>query len=87
MQYLYGSGEARRSAIRRIWACSTDLSSRADARERPVDSSCSPRRDAGRAEASCRAGRSRFAVVLDVDETALLNLGYEYDDSQRIRGL
>ena len=32
-----------------------------------------------------RCGRKPLAVVLDVDETALLNLGYEYDDAANRR--
>jgi 5'-nucleotidase (lipoprotein e(P4) family) len=79
MQYLYGSGEASAVSIQAYLALADFLVSRGGdfAVGHPVSSvvlapdfvKCGP--------------RQRPAVVLDIDETALMNLGYEADDSQR----
>lgn len=85
MQYLYGSGEAAAlsyqaylGVIDTIIAKSSDRAvgqavfsvvlKPGAALEAPVYESCD---------------KKPLAVVLDIDETALLNLGYEADDSQR----
>lgn len=79
MQWLYGSGEAAAVSIQ-AWHAMRDYVVAA-ARSRP-------RQSAVLAEGSTLAsprfqacGAKPLAVVLDVDETALLNLGYEYDEA------
>lgn len=76
MQYLYGSGEAV-AASRQAYAAMV-----AHVRSRPTRSVvlaegatlANPRFEA--------CGTRPRAVVLDVDETALLNTGYEYSDAR-----
>ena len=83
MQWLYGSGEAAASSIQAYHAMVGYVLDRA--RQRPAQSVIlaegstvtSPRYEA--------CGAKPLAVVLDVDETALLNLGYEYDEALRGR--
>ena len=79
MQWLYGSGEAGAASIQAYHAFRDHVLARAKAR---------PRDSVVLAESSTLAaprfepcGNKPFAVVLDVDETALLNLGYEYHEA------
>ena len=79
MQWLYGSGEGAATSIQAYHAM-RDYALAA-ARHRPRSSVVLA---AGATLASPRfvpCGRRPLAVVLDVDETALQNLGYEYDDA------
>ena len=69
MQYLYGSGEAA-AISRQAYAALTDYV-RAQA-GRPAVSVV---------EGAPPCGARLRAIVLDVDETVLLNLGYEYADA------
>jgi len=78
MQYLYGSGEAA-AASRQAYAALGDW----------VRAHAAERRSAVLAEGATLAaprfeacGARPPAVVLDVDETALLNTGYEYSDAR-----
>ncbi|MBN8807063.1 MAG: acid phosphatase [Sphingomonas sp.] len=86
MQYLYGSGEAAAISTQAYLGLADFLQARASdfAVGHPVNSVVlAP--DATLAAPkflTCTSGQ-RPAVVLDIDETALLNLGYEADDSQR----
>lgn len=83
MQWLYGSGEAAAASIQAYHAL-RDYALAA-ARRRPVHSVVLAE---GATLASPRfvpCGAKRLAVVLDVDETALLNLGYEYDQAANNR--
>lgn len=74
MQYLYGSGEAA-ALSRQAYAGLTDYV-RAQARTAPVS--------VIEGAPACQ-GKPR-AIVLDADETVLLNLGYEYADALSARG-
>ncbi|MBA3678040.1 MAG: acid phosphatase [Sphingosinicella sp.] len=83
MQWLYGSGEAAAISVQAYHAMRDHVLDAA--RSRPLESMiltegstlASPRFEA--------CGTKPLAVVLDVDETALLNLGYEYDESTKGR--
>lgn len=85
MQYLYGSGEAAAASMQAyaaLWSYLKNeigyLRDKATAREvmlAPGSTLDNPR------FATC--GRRPLAVVLDIDETALLNLGYERDAALR----
>ncbi|HYD14018.1 MAG TPA: HAD family acid phosphatase [Allosphingosinicella sp.] len=79
MQWLYGSGEGAAASIQAYDAFRAYVLRRARAR---------PRHSVVLAEGSTLAaprflpcGRRPLAVVLDVDETAIQNLGYEYDEA------
>ena len=79
MQWLYGSGEAAGASIQ-AWRSLADYAI-ARSRERKVPSSVAMGIGGEVAEPqSCTRGDSwkPLAVVFDVDETVLLNLGYEY---------
>lgn len=79
MQWLYGSGEGGATSMQAYRGFRDFVLRRARAR---------PRRSVVLAEGSTLeaprfipCGRRPLAVVLDVDETALQNLGFEYDDA------
>ncbi len=79
MQWLYGSGEAGAASIQIYHAFRDHVL--AAAKSRPRDSVVLAE---GATLASPRfvpCGNKPFAVMLDVDETALLNIGYEYDEA------
>ncbi|HEY0326722.1 MAG TPA: HAD family acid phosphatase [Allosphingosinicella sp.] len=79
MQWLYGSGEAGALSIQAFHAFRDHALG--SARSRPRDSVVLA---AGASPASPRwvpCGDKPPAVVLDADETVLLNLGYEYDEA------
>lgn len=79
MQWLYGSGESAASSLQAWRAFETYVLGKARARPRQ-----SVVLAAGSTLAAPRflpCGRRPLAVVLDVDETALQNLGYEYDEA------
>lgn len=79
MQWLYGSGEAGAASIQAYHAM-RDYALGAT-RRRPRDSVVlAPDATLARPH-FLPCGRRPLAVVLDVDETALLNLGYEYDEA------
>ncbi|WP_010187174.1 HAD family acid phosphatase [Sphingomonas sp. PAMC 26605] len=79
MQYLYGSGEAAAESVQ-MWQGLVSYAE-TQVRARP---SASVILDEGATLASPRfvsCGAKPFAAVFDVDETVLLNLGFEYDDA------
>ena len=83
MQWLYGSGEAAASSLQAYDAFRDHVL--ATARARPAQSVVL---EAGSTLDSPRfvpCGDRPLAVVLDVDETAIQNLGYEYDEAVRGR--
>ena len=83
MQWLYGSGEAAASSLQAYDAFRDHVL--AAVRARPAQSVVL---EAGSTLASPRfvpCGGKPVAVVLDVDETAIQNLGYEYDEAVRGR--
>lgn len=81
MQYLYGSGEAAALSVQAYAALVDQTRARLARREglsvvlEPGASLASPRFQA--------CGAKPPAAVFDVDETMLLNLGYEADDARR----
>jgi 5'-nucleotidase (lipoprotein e(P4) family) len=86
MQYLYGSGEASAVSIQAYLALADFLVSRGGdfAVGHPVSSVVLAPDATLEAPKFLKCGpKQRPAVVLDIDETALMNLGYEADDSQR----
>ena len=75
MQWMYGSGEGAATSIQTYRAFTDHVL--AAKRKRPTDSVVVANGDLtmGRYEP---CGKKPLAVILDVDETALQNLGYEY---------
>ena len=87
MQYLYGSGEGAAASIQAYAALTRHLAGRVEAARRG-----SVRQVVLSDGASLNqphfdpCGRKPLAVIFDIDETALLNLGYEADDARRGSG-
>jgi len=79
MQWLYGSGEGAASSIQAYHAFRDHVL--AAARARPVDSVVLAEGSTLEAPRFIPCGDRPFAVVLDVDETAIQNLGFEYQDA------
>jgi len=79
MQWLYGSGEGGAATIQAYRAFRDHVLARS--RHRPRDSVVLADGATLAAPRFIPCGRRPPAVVLDVDETALQNLGYEYDDA------
>jgi len=85
MQYLYGSGEAAALSYQAyLGVIDTVIAKSSDRAVGQAVSSVVLKPGATLdAPAFETCDKKPLAVVLDVDETALLNLGYEADDSQR----
>jgi 5'-nucleotidase (lipoprotein e(P4) family) len=83
MQWLYGSGEGGASSIQAYHAFRDYVV--AAARARPRDSIVLAEGATLENPAMVPCGDRPLAVVLDVDETALQNLGYEYDEASNAR--
>ncbi|HEX4694850.1 HAD family acid phosphatase [Sphingomonas sp.] len=86
MQYLYGSGEASAISIQAYLGLTDFLLARASDFQvgHPVQSVVmAPNATLAAPSFMTCAANQQPAVVLDIDETALMNLGYEADDSQR----
>jgi 5'-nucleotidase (lipoprotein e(P4) family) len=79
MQWLYGSGEGGASSLQAYHAFLAYVIARAEAR--PADSVVFAEGATLDNSAMVPCGEKPLAVVLDVDETALQNLGFEYDDA------
>ena len=79
MQWLYGSGESGASSIQAYHAFRDHVL--AAARARPSDSVVLAEGSTLAAPRFLPCGDRPLAVVLDVDETAIQNLGYEYDEA------
>lgn len=84
MQYLYGSGEAA-AASRQAYAGLVRYAQqyqrdRTTLRRMPLQAVLAP--DATLAQPKQLACTGKSAVVFDVDETVLLNTGYEYSDAR-----
>lgn len=79
-QYLYGSAEGAAISIQ-AWNALVAYAA-AQVRARPQDSVVLAEGATLAAPAWEPCGAKPFAAVFDVDETVLLNLGYEYDDAQ-----
>jgi 5'-nucleotidase (lipoprotein e(P4) family) len=83
MQWMYGSGESGASSIQAYHAFRDHVL--AAARARPTESVVLAAGATLDAPAFVPCGNRPLAVVLDVDETAIQNLGYEYDEAVRGR--
>ena len=79
MQWLFGSGEAAALSIQAYRDFRTYAA--AAARHRPRNSVVLAEGSTLQDARFVPCGRKPLAVVLDVDETALLNIGYEYDQA------
>lgn len=79
MQWLYGSAEGAASSMQAYHAFRDYVL--AAARNRPVDSVVLARGATLESPRFVPCGERPLAVVLDADETALQNLGFEYDDA------
>ena len=86
MQYLYGSGEASALSVQAYLDLTDFLVARGSdyAIGHPLNSVVlAPDATLANPKFVTCAPSQRPAVVLDIDETAILNLGYEAEDSQR----
>ncbi len=83
MQWLYGSAEAAAISIQTYHAFRDHVLERA--RQRPRESVILADGATLASPGFVPCGSKPLAVVLDVDETALLNLGYEYDEAVKGR--
>jgi 5'-nucleotidase (lipoprotein e(P4) family) len=79
MQYTYGSGEGAAISIQAWRALTAYVGDRV--KQRPVDSVVLAPGASLAAPAFVPCGRKPYAAVFDVDETVLLNLGFEYDSA------
>ncbi|MFV0624791.1 HAD family acid phosphatase [Sphingomonas sp. ac-8] len=85
MQYLYGSGEAAALSAQAYRALAQQIRINADYRQAGI-AAISVALAPGSTLAAPRfaeCGAKPLAVVLDIDETVLLNLGYEADEAAR----
>ncbi len=83
MQWMYGSGEGGAASIQAYHAFRDHVL--AAVRARPADSVVLAEGSTLAQPRFLPCGERPLAVVLDVDETAIQNLGYEYDEA--VRGL
>lgn len=81
MQWLYGSGEGGAASIQAYHGFRDFVL--AAARARPAESVVLAEGSTLAAPSFLPCGDRPLAVVLDVDETAIQNLGYEYDEAAR----
>ena len=79
MQYLYGSGEGSAISLQ-AWRGLTGYVAQ-QVRKRPRDSVVLAAGATLATPSFVPCGRKPFAAVFDVDETVLLNLGFEYHDA------
>ena len=79
MQWLYGSGESAASSLQAYRALRDHVL--AAARARPAESVTLAPGSTLAAPAFLPCGDRPLAVILDADETAIQNLGYEYDEA------
>ncbi len=84
MQYLYGSGEAAALSVQ-AWQALTDFV-RAKTRVRPESSVVLTDGATLQAPSFVPCGTKPYAAVFDVDETVMLNLGFEYHDARTGKG-
>jgi 5'-nucleotidase (lipoprotein e(P4) family) len=85
MQFLYGSGEGAAMSLQAYQILWSYLAARAEDRKAGIEiRGVVLSKDATlEVPKFVPCGKKPLAVVLDIDETALLNLGYEADDAQR----
>lgn len=83
LQYLYGSGEAAAASMQAYRAMVDHVI--ADRAGNPEESVVLNTGSALAAPGFVPCGDKPAAVVFDIDETAIANLGYEYDDAAKGR--
>jgi 5'-nucleotidase (lipoprotein e(P4) family) len=79
MQYTYGSGEGSAISMQAWRALTAYVAERV--KQRPADSVILASGASLDAPAYVPCGSKKYAAVFDVDETVLLNLGFEYDSA------
>ncbi|MCP1468488.1 5'-nucleotidase (lipoprotein e(P4) family) [Sphingobium sp. OAS761] len=84
MQYLYGSGEGAALSAQAWNALLAYVSAKVKAR--PADSVVLAEGAALEAPHFVPCGEKPFAAIFDVDETVMLNLGFEYHDATTGKG-
>lgn len=84
MQYLYGSGEGAAISVQAWNALFAHASAKVKAR--PADSVVLAQGSTLEAPRFLPCGDKPFAAVFDVDETVMLNTGYEYHDARTGKG-
>lgn len=84
MQYLYGSGEAGAMSIQAFWSLLDYVALRKTVR--PAESAVLAEGSTLAAPRFLPCGDKPYAAVFDVDETLVLNLGFEYFDAQSGKG-
>lgn len=84
MQYLYGSGEGAAVSVQAWHALLTYVSTKVKAR--PADSVVLAEGASLTAPTFVPCGNKPFAAVFDVDETVMLNTGFEYHDAMTGKG-
>lgn len=84
MQWLYGSGEGAAASIQSYRAFRDYVL--AAAKRRPSSSAVLAAEATLAEPRFIPCGNKPLAVILDVDETAIQNLGYEYDEAAKGRG-
>jgi 5'-nucleotidase (lipoprotein e(P4) family) len=84
MQYLYGSGEAAAISVQ-AWAALTGYVAD-NVKARPVDSVVLAEGASLATPRFVPCGAKPFAAVFDVDETVMLNTGFEYHDARTGKG-
>ncbi|KQN06600.1 acid phosphatase [Sphingobium sp. Leaf26] len=84
MQYLYGSGEGAAISVQAWHALLTYVAAKVKAR--PADSVVLAEGGTLSAPKFAPCGDKPFAAVFDVDETVMLNTGYEYHDAKTGKG-
>lgn len=84
MQYLYGSGEAAALSVQAFAMLASHAT--ATAKARPAQSVVLASGASLDQPRFVPCGDKPFAAVFDVDETVLLNIGYEYHDARSGKG-
>ncbi|MEZ0244277.1 MAG: 5'-nucleotidase, lipoprotein e(P4) family [Sphingomonas sp.] len=85
MQYLYGSGEGAAISLQAYQQLWSYLSARVQDRKAGLEIRGAVLSKEGTLEVPkfVPCGKKPLAVIFDIDETVVLNLGYEADDAQR----
>ncbi|HUD91954.1 HAD family acid phosphatase [Sphingobium sp.] len=84
MQYLYGSGEGAAISVQAWHGLLAYVATKVKAR--PADSVVLAKGSTLAAPKFLPCGDKPFAAVFDVDETVMLNTGYEYHDARTGKG-
>jgi 5'-nucleotidase (lipoprotein e(P4) family) len=84
MQFLYGSGEAAALSVQAFHGFLGHVATQVKAR--PIDSVVLDQAATLEKPTFVPCGAKPFAAVFDVDETLVLNLGFEYNDARTAKG-